>query len=93
MNNLQWVDKYKPRTIDEMIVHPLIKKAFRFYINNQRPNIILSGQSGIGKTSLATLYCKESKVDYKEYNASDNRGIEIINNILKFYQKVGKKTI
>ena len=93
-NKLQWVDKYKPKKIDDLIISPIIKKSLKFYIEKRKiPNIILSGKSGIGKTSLATLLCRESNFNFKEYNASDNRGIEIVNDILKFYSKVGKKKI
>ena len=74
-----------------MIMHPIVKKAFQNYIQLEEdiPNIILSGNSGIGKTSLATLFCKQKKILYKEFNASDDRGIEIINQIYSFYKKNG----
>lgn len=87
------IEKYRPRTIDNIILNDTLKsKISSFLLNNAIPNIIIAGPPGTGKTSLILLIAKHIyKENYKEavleLNASDNRGIEIINNISYFCKK------
>jgi replication factor C subunit 2/4 len=87
------IEKYRPRTIDNIILNDTLKsKITSFLVNNSVPNIIISGPPGTGKTSLILLIAKHIyKENYKEavleLNASDNRGIEIINNNITYFCK------
>jgi replication factor C subunit 2/4 len=92
--NLPWVDKYRPNNFNDIMIDPFFKNKLNNLIKlNNIPNIIITGPSGTGKTS--TIYCI-AKYIFKndpenlllELNASDNRGIEIINNsIIHFCKK------
>lgn len=90
---ITWVNKYKPNEIDEMILNENIKNLIKSFRIDNINNIILYGDSGIGKTTLSHLICKYLKIDYKEYNASDTRGINTINEILSLYKKSKSKII
>jgi replication factor C subunit 2/4 len=93
MDNKLLIDKYRPRNIDNIILNDILKsKITSFLDNNLIPNIIISGPPGTGKTSLILLIAKHIyRENYKEavleLNASDNRGIEIINNNITYFCK------
>ncbi|KAK3087946.1 hypothetical protein FSP39_012701 [Pinctada imbricata] len=67
--SLLWVDKYKPTSVKQIIG--------RFFNKNDDGSghraALLSGPPGIGKTTTATLVCKEAGFSYVELNASDTR--------------------
>lgn len=85
MNNL-WIEKYRPNKIEDILVDDNIKIEINKIINEKNiPNMILTGTPGIGKTT--TLLCIAKKLYGKyfedtvlELNASDERGIKLINN-------------
>ena len=56
MENKQylWVEKYRPKTIDECILPDSIKNTFKEMVNsNESQNLLLSGGPGCGKTTIA----------------------------------------
>jgi replication factor C subunit 2/4 len=87
------IEKYRPKKIDNIILNPILKsKIVSFLSNNSIPNIIISGPPGTGKTSLILSIAKQIyKENFNEavleLNASDNRGIEIINNNILYFCK------
>ena len=91
---LPWVEKYRPKNLNELILDDLTKRKMNNFLkNNDISNMIITGHPGTGKTS--TILCLAKQV-YKEkfnecvieYNASDNRGLETINNsIIHFCRK------
>ena len=53
-----WVEKYRPKTIEECILPKGLTKTFREFVNNNEiPNLLLSGTAGIGKTTIARALC------------------------------------
>ena len=51
MSNFLWVEKYRPKTIDECILPENIKDVLnKFVEKGELPNLLLSGPPGIGKT-------------------------------------------
>jgi len=67
-----WVEKYRPRTIDECILPESIKKTFREFLNKgEIPNLLLTGPAGVGKTTVAKALCEELGCDYILINGSD----------------------
>ena len=72
MSDFIWVEKYRPKTIDECILPENIKKTFRDFLNTgEIPNMLLAGPPGIGKTTVAKALCNELGVDYYVINGSD----------------------
>lgn len=75
-----WIEKYRPGTLDDIVLSQSNRKIFTKYKEqNTIPNLLFIGNAGIGKTSLARLLCK-SVLDcqYLYINASDENGIETI---------------
>lgn len=76
-----WVEKYRPSSLDEMVLTNDIKESFlKFKEEQEIPNILFLGNAGIGKTSLAKVIVKDILVDtqYLYINASDENGIDTI---------------
>ena len=70
--SLLWVEKYRPRTIEDCILPESIKKTLRDVVSqNKIPNMMFTGTSGIGKTTAARAICNETKADYLIINGSD----------------------
>jgi replication factor C subunit 3/5 len=86
---LPWVEKYRPKILDEIYGNDIIKDALKQYLKlKQLPHLLLYGQSGTGKTSIINAYAREAYKDYYSFmvlqiNASEERGIEIIRNKVK----------
>ena len=87
MKDILWVERYRPSTIDELILPESIKTTFSEIISQGKiPNLILSGSAGTGKTSAAMVLCKELNCDYIIINGSDEgRLIETLRNKLTQY--------
>ena len=89
INNLPWVEKYRPTIIDNIIGNKNIKEALSSYLKQKTlPHLLLHGQSGTGKTSIINSYAHQAYGDYYnmmvlQINASEERGIEIIRNKVK----------
>tara|TARA_Y200000002_G_C22678385_1_gene663022 strand:+ start:787 stop:1824 length:1038 start_codon:yes stop_codon:yes gene_type:complete len=96
---LPWVEKYRPQKLDDLILDQITNKKMRnFLINKELSNMIITGHPGTGKTSTILCLAKEVYKDkfteaVIEYNASDNRGLETINNSIIYFCKKKVKTI
>ena len=72
IESLLWVEKYRPRTIEDCILPESIKKTLRDVVSqNKIPNMMFTGTSGIGKTTAARAICNETQADYLIINGSD----------------------
>jgi len=72
MSDFIWVEKYRPKTIEECILPEGIKKTFQDFVTaGEIPNMLLSGPPGIGKTTVAKALCNELGADYYVINGSD----------------------
>ena len=80
-----WVEKYRPKTIEECILPESIKKTFRDFLNKgEVPNLLLSGPAGCGKTTVAKALCNELGVDVYVINGSDEgRFLDTVRNNAK----------
>jgi DNA polymerase III gamma/tau subunit len=81
--------KYRPETLEEFCGHISIVKAIQedFKNGQLKHNIMLIGESGVGKTTLAYIIAKSllkvHTASIKEINAADARGIDDVRDIIK----------
>ena len=76
-NNL-WVEKYRPKTIDEMVLSGE-NRAYFNTLKDEVPNLLFVGTPGIGKTTIAKIIVQDIlKCQYLYINASDENGIDTI---------------
>lgn len=96
MNNVPWVEKYRPTEFNNIILNNSNKTIFNNMINNNIfPNLLFYGPPGTGKTttiinlinSYQSKYNQVSKSLILHLNASDDRGIEIIRNNINIFVK------
>ena len=80
-----WVEKYRPKTIEDCILPENIKKTFSDFLNKgEVPNLLLSGPAGCGKTTVAKALCNELGVDVYVINGSDEgRFLDTVRNNAK----------
>ena len=80
-----WVEKYRPKKIEDCILPAGIKDTFQQFVNRgEIPNLLLAGPAGCGKTTVAKALCHELGVDYYVINGSDEgRFLETVRNNAK----------
>ena len=80
-----WVERYRPKTIEECILPDHIKKTFKDFLDKgEVPNLLLSGPPGCGKTTVAKALCNELGVDVYVINGSDEgRFLDTVRNNAK----------
>jgi len=102
---LPWIEKYRPKTLDDVIAQPEIIQTLRTLIQKRcLPHLLLYGNSGCGKTSTILACARELYGESYQYmvmklNASDERGIEVVRNTIKqfvttksaFFKEVDEK--
>jgi len=55
-----WVEKYRPKTVQDTVLPVELKKIFQQFVNQKNiPNLILSGRPGVGKTTVARAMLEE----------------------------------
>ncbi|XP_021364751.1 replication factor C subunit 5-like [Mizuhopecten yessoensis] len=84
-SNLPWVEKYRPKQLDDLISHAdIITTIDRFVKEDRLPHLLFYGPPGTGKTSTILAVAKQiySPKEFNsmvlELNASDDRGIGIV---------------
>jgi len=83
-DNFNWELKYRPRTVDELILPDSIKNMVREIISGgEIPNLLLYGTPGLGKTSTVCVIIDELKVSSNDYlfiNGSSENTIDVLRN-------------
>ena len=84
-NEFLWVEKYRPKTIEECILPDNTKETFKNFLDKgEIPNMLLAGPAGCGKTTVAKALCNELGVDYYVINGSDEgRFLDTVRNTAK----------
>ncbi|TFG12432.1 MAG: replication factor C small subunit [Promethearchaeota archaeon] len=95
IENRPWVEKYRPRILDDVVNQEgIIKRLKQFIKEKSMPHLIFAGPAGTGKTTSALCMVRElygrkmaPNVTYLELNASDARGIDVIRTYIKDFAK------
>ena len=84
MNEILWVEKYRPSTINDAILPSELKQTFQQFVDNQHcPNLLLSGSAGCGKTTVAKAMLEQLGCTYMMINGSEESGIDVLRNKIK----------
>jgi DNA polymerase III delta prime subunit len=84
-DNFLWVEKWRPKKVEDCILPEETKKTFLEFIEKgQIPNLLLAGPPGIGKTTIAKALCEQLGADYYVINGSDEgRFLDTVRNQAK----------
>jgi len=86
---LPWVEKYRPKTINEIISHAQnIETIKKLLMGSSLPHLLFHGSSGTGKTSTIIALAKEIygnniRLMVMKLDASDDRGINSVREDIK----------
>lgn len=77
-----WVEKYRPKTFEDVIGNNKQKKEIQEWVDswkkgNPQPALLLVGPAGTGKTTMAHIIANEFS-EFIELNASDKRSKDVI---------------
>jgi replication factor C subunit 3/5 len=92
-NNIPWIEKYRPKTFDEIISHDEIIHTLQKLISCKKfPHTIFFGSPGTGKTSTIIacareIYGNNYKTMVLELNGSDDRGIKVVREQIKDFSE------
>ena len=86
INDLIWVEKYRPKKISDCILSNDLKKTFEGIVQTGKmPNLMLSGKPGTGKTTVARALCNELDMDYIIINCSEQNGIDTLRTTIRSF--------
>lgn len=91
--NTPWTEKYRPTNIEDLVIDKQThNKITRILAEKSMPNIIFSGNPGIGKTSTMLFIAKQLLGKYYndaviELNASDERGVKTVQDVIEYFCK------
>ena len=84
MKTFLWVEKYRPKSIDACVLPKNLKDTFSEFVKDKHiPNLILSGSSGVGKTTVAKAMLDEIGATSMMINGSEESGIDILRTKIK----------
>ena len=92
-NTIPWIEKYRPKNINDIVYHDDIRNTLKKLISNKKfPHTIFFGPPGTGKTSTILACAKEIygegyKTMVLELNGSDDRGIKVIREQIKGFSE------
>jgi replication factor C small subunit len=93
MSSGVWAEKYRPKTLDEMVDREEIVSRFKSFVKDKNlPHLLLVGPAGVGKTTsilclARDLYGPSYQSYTLELNASDERGIDVIRDKVKNFAR------
>ncbi len=92
-NNKIWTEKYRPRSLEDVVGQKEIVSRLKSYVKTgSLPHLLFTGPAGTGKTTSAVALAREFfgenwQVNFRELNASDERGIDVVRNQIKQFAR------
>ena len=84
MEQFLWVEKYRPKNIDDCILQPSLKKTFNKMVETgELTNMLFTGTAGLGKTTVAKALCNMLDLDYIVINGSEEGNIDTLRGKIK----------
>jgi DNA polymerase III delta prime subunit len=89
-----WTEKYRPGTLEGYIGNESIIDKVKIYLQSgDVPHLLLYGDAGTGKTTLAKIVANNIDADVMYVNASDENNVETVREKIKsFASTIGFKT-
>jgi DNA polymerase III delta prime subunit len=93
VNNSLWVEKYRPRKLEDYVGNEHLKEKVADYLQTgDVPHLLFFGKAGTGKTTLAKLIVNSINCDHIIINASDENNVDTVRNKVKgFASTIGFK--
>jgi replication factor C small subunit len=91
-----WIEKYRPQKLADIVGQDEIVERLSSYVRSGNlPHLLFTGSAGVGKTTAAVTLAREFFKDnwqrnFKEMNASDERGIDVVRNQIKEFARTGR---
>ena len=84
MSEFLWVEKYRPKTIDQCVLPKSLAKTFgELVTSGELPNMMFSGTAGVGKTTVAKALCNMLELDFIVINGSEEGNIDTLRGKIK----------
>ena len=99
MEEYLWVEKYRPRKIDDCILSVDIKSTFNEMVDSgESQNLLLCGGPGCGKTTVAKALCNELDSEFIMINCSEDGNIDTLRTTIRNFASTvsmtgGKKVV
>ena len=99
MDEFLWVEKYRPKKIEDCILPASIKSTFKQLVDSgETQNLLLCGGPGCGKTTVAKALCHEMDSEFMMINCSEDGNIDTLRTTIRNFASTvsmsgGKKVV